>query len=696
MAMKLRGKLLAGFAALIVVSAASAALSFWQSREIARSVQRVADVQAPAALLGARLVTALNQARLVVSDQIIDPREQNIAAWEQIWQEIARDREAMDGYAATFVREEDRSRWTQVRPVFDEMRASQRRVLNLIGSSEQFPALTAYEQDIVPRLGPLEETLGTLVAREIDKGSNASDMVMSLLVALQARTLSAVRDLGSYVHLGREAEKKQFEDSWQRAQARLGDITVFSGTLTTEQNQALEKVRSAMAAIQFGATDILGIRSEPGWNAPMALMRAEVQPLTEQILTALEGNVDAGGQRSGGLINAQIAMLNAGTQQAESLASLLSTMLMVAALLSLLAGLGIALLLARMIVRPIAGMTAAMQSLSEGRLDTAIPGRERRDEVGAMAAAMGVFRDKLVEAEAARAEQDASRAAEADRLVRRNRVAEAFVAKMSELASSVALASSRVEDAARLLSTTAEETTRQAGDVAGAAQNASVSVQTVAASTEELAASVREITGQVVRSAESADTAVQGTRHTEEQIRALAGAADRIGDVVNLIKAIADQTNLLALNATIEAARAGEAGRGFAIVASEVKNLAAQTGRATEDIAAKVSEIQGATAATVESIAAIAATIDEIRTITSAVASAVEEQGAATGEIAGNCQRAAEAATGVTGTIADVGQAAQATGRSAGELMTLASDLSAHAGTLQAEVASFMEALKAA
>ncbi len=201
---------------------------------------------------------------------------------------------------------------------------------------------------------------------------------------------------------------------------------------------------------------------------------------------------------------------------------------------------------------------------------------------------------------------------------------------------------------------------------------------------------------QVVRSSDSAEKAVGDARLTEGQIRNLAGAADRIGDVINLIKAIADQTNLLALNATIEAARAGEAGRGFAIVASEVKNLAAQTGKATEDIAAKVAEIQNATAETVSSIGAIAATIDTIKEITAAVASAVEEQGSATAEIADNCQRAASAATGVTGTIGTVGEAAEATGRSAGELMTLATDLSANAGTLQSEVQSFVEALKAA
>ncbi len=695
LALNLRGKLVAGFAALIAISAASAAISVWKSRDIAASVQNVAEVRAPTALLGARLVAAVNQARIIVNEQLIDPRDQNFFFWEQAWTQIAESRDAMDRFAANFS-DQERTRWNQARPVFDEMKAAQRRVLNLVGTSEQFPALSAYENDIVPRLAPLEQALTTLVSREIDKGAEASEQVMTILVALQARTLSAVRDLGSFVHTGNPRDKTQFEQAWARAQERLGDMSIFGGTLNTEQNTALDKVRAAISAIRFGATDVVELRSDGGWNAPLALMRSEVAPLTEKIMAALEGAADANGKRSGGLIDAQIALLNTDTHNAGDQASLLSTMLMAAAGLSLLAGLAIAMLLGRMIVTPIAGMTGAMQKLSEGELDTEIPGRERSDEVGAMAGAMVVFRDKMIAAEEARAAQDAERAAEAERLARRNAVAEAFVAKMSSLAAEFSASSSRVEIAARDLSTTAEETSRQAGEVAGAAESASMNVQTVAASTEELAASVREINAQVVRSTESAETAVVDAKRTEEQIRNLAGAADRIGDVINLIKAIADQTNLLALNATIEAARAGEAGRGFAIVASEVKNLASQTGKATEDIASKVSEIQAATAETVRSITAIAATIDMIKAITSAVATAVDEQGSATNEIADNCQRAASAATGVTGTITGVGHAAETTGRSASELMGLATDLSAHAGTLQEEVESFVEALKAA
>jgi methyl-accepting chemotaxis protein len=695
-ALKLRGKLVAGFAALILISAVSAALSLWKSRDIAESVETVANVRAPAAVVGARLVAAVNEARAIVSEQLVDPREQNLALWEKLWEQISQSRTEMDRYAAGFAAAEHRSLWSEIRPAFDEMKASQKRLMNLVGTAEQFPAQAAFNRDIVPRLQPLEQALATLVSREIDKGADASEQVMTILVTLQARTLSAVRDLGSFVQSGNEKEKAQYEASWSRARERLGDLAIFGGTLNAEQNRALDQVRSAMSGIRDGATDVIDLRSDAGWNAPLALMRSEVAPLTDKILNALEGAVSGNGHLSGGLIDGQIDRLTAETRDAAGEAKTLSNLLMMAALLSLLAGLGIAMVLARMIVTPIAGMTTAMQQLSEGQLETDIPGQNRSDEVGAMAGAMVVFRDRMTAAEAARAAQDAERAAEAERLARRNAVAEAFVAKMSELASGFTTSSARVEEAARDLSTTAEETSRQASEVAGAAEHASMNVQTVAASTEELAASVREINAQVVRSSESADQAVGDAKRTEEQIRNLAGAADRIGDVVNLIKAIADQTNLLALNATIEAARAGEAGKGFAIVASEVKNLAAQTGKATEDIAAKVTEIQAATASTVQSITAIAATIDTIKAITSAVAGAVDEQGSATNEIADNCQKAASAATGVTGTIAGVGHAAETTGRSASELMGLATELSGHAGTLQEEVQAFVDGLKAA
>jgi methyl-accepting chemotaxis protein len=99
----------------------------------------------------------------------------------------------------------------------------------------------------------------------------------------------------------------------------------------------------------------------------------------------------------------------------------------------------------------------------------------------------------------------------------------------------------------------------------------------------------------------------------------------KIGEVGALINDIASQTNLLALNATIEAARAGDAGKGLAVVATEVKSLTDQTATATQDISSQISAIQSATENAVKAIKGISGTIGELSEISSVIASAVEE-----------------------------------------------------------------------
>ena len=141
-------------------------------------------------------------------------------------------------------------------------------------------------------------------------------------------------------------------------------------------------------------------------------------------------------------------------------------------------------------------------------------------------------------------------------------------------------------------------------------------------------------------------------------------ASQKIGDVVDLINDIAGQTNLLALNATIEAARAGDAGKVFAVVASEVKNLATQTGKAREEIGGQIASIQGATNEAVTVIENIASTIGKINEISGSIAATVEQQGASTVEISRNAQEAANGTEEVNNNISGVSEATTATGKS--------------------------------
>ena len=352
--------------------------------------------------------------------------------------------------------------------------------------------------------------------------------------------------------------------------------------------------------------------------------------------------------------------------------------------------------LVRNVATPLLAMTSAMRRLAGHDLDTTIPCVGRGDEIGAMAAAVQVFKDNMAEGDRLAAEQQAEQAARQQRSVRLEGLVSEFERQIGSTVATLASASTQMEATASSMTGNAAQTDAQAVAVAQAAAESSAGVQTVAAAAEELAASISEINHQVTSSASLTGRAVGSVRRTDDTVRALSESASRIGQVVELITSIASQTNLLALNATIEAARAGDAGRGFAVVASEVKSLAQQTARATDEIAAQIAQVQQASSGAVEAIREIGGLIEEVGAITGSIAAAVEEQGAATSEIARNVQQTAANTQVVTSNISGVSRAANDTGAAATEVLTAAGDLSRQAENLSAEVSRFIVSIRAA
>jgi len=353
--------------------------------------------------------------------------------------------------------------------------------------------------------------------------------------------------------------------------------------------------------------------------------------------------------------------------------------------------------IAKGVIQPITGMTAVMQRLAGGELESEIPSLGRKDEVGAMAGAVQIFKENAERVRAMEAAQAvAARKAEEDRKAAMRQVADGFEQAIGRIVRTVASASSDIETAAGSLKKTADTTQQLSTTVAAASAQSSSNVQSAAAAAEEMASSVAEIGRQVQQSQKIAQSAVEQAELTNVGISELSQSADRIGEVIKMITEVAEQTNLLALNATIEAARAGEAGRGFAVVAAEVKALSAQTAKATEEIAAQVTHMQSATAESVAAIRDIGGTIAQISEISTAIAAAVEEQGAATHEIARNVQQAAQGATQVTGSIADVNRGAGDTGSKAEQVHGRAVSLLAESNQLNTEVESFLRSIRAA
>jgi methyl-accepting chemotaxis protein len=378
-------------------------------------------------------------------------------------------------------------------------------------------------------------------------------------------------------------------------------------------------------------------------------------------------------------------------------AARLSFLIALAALIAVVAAsAALIVMVRRRVCNPIVELTAAMSRLASGDVSGEIAGAGRGDEIGAMAAAVGVFKDSMIEAERLAAEK----AAESDGKMRRAQVLDeltrTFEAKVTELVGGLSSASSIMEDTAQSMSSTATLTNRQAAIVAAASEQTSGNVQTVASATEELASSISEIGRQVAQSTEIAARAVDNARRTGDTARSLAEGAQKIGDVVTLIQSIAAQTNLLALNATIEAARAGDAGRGFAVVASEVKSLAGQTAKATTEISEQIAAIQAASDQTVTAIQNVADVIAEIDQIGTAIAAAIEEQGSATKEISRSVQEAARGTQEVNSNITGVQKAADDTGSAANQVLGAAEQLSSQSKDLAGQVNRFLSEVRAA
>jgi methyl-accepting chemotaxis protein len=373
------------------------------------------------------------------------------------------------------------------------------------------------------------------------------------------------------------------------------------------------------------------------------------------------------------------------------------------ALQILLAALGIAgaaaalgLAFSRTLTRPIQGLTGTMEALAAGDTNRSPDGQARKDELGAMARTVEVFRIGAIER--TRLEEEARREAEA-RAARGSsieRLSNEFDTVASDMLRAVASAATELEATAQAMTGNASRTNSMAANVAAAAEESTANAKTAASSSGSLLDSIGQIERTVRDSSRITEEAVARAGEASASIQTLNAAARKIGEVVDLIRGIAEQTNLLALNATIEAARAGEAGRGFAVVASEVKTLAEQTAHATGDIAAQISAIQSAMGGAVSAIGSINDVIQRLSGNAGEIGHAVAVQASASGEIAHNVQEVSIAAQSVAVDISQVTEAASETGAGAQQMLAASRELARQSETLEKSVSRFLSDLRAA
>jgi methyl-accepting chemotaxis protein len=431
-----------------------------------------------------------------------------------------------------------------------------------------------------------------------------------------------------------------------RAQDAVFDkaLTAYTATDMTGREDAVRRLQEGIALYRQVRDDKMVPAAVAGDYRGFRRVRdAEGIPAYERVDDAIEDLVHIETEW------AHATSLASQTTYRRSLAAVLIFLVV-----GLLVGVGFGMLISRRLTRSVGRISHVVEGLADGDL-TRSAGVEDRDEIGRMAHGL-------------------------DRALGRLREVVTTVAAGSQ---QLAGAAEELSSVSRNVIAAAEDASARAGAVSAAAEQVSGNVHTVAAGTEQMGTSIQEIAGSASQAAQVATEAVCVTEAVTDTVARLNGSSVEIGNVVKVITSIAEQTNLLALNATIEAARAGEAGKGFAVVASEVKDLAQETARATGDIGSRIEAIQQETSRATESIDQIVQVIQQIHGYTTTIASAVEEQTATTSDISRNISEAAGGSTQIAAGITDVATATHSTTSSITEVHHAASNLTQLSSDLQ-------------